>query len=63
VQSIGNTSFGLGQPAEAVTMAAEVNAGERRGVDAVHWGTNGGVVELHGVERSLAEGLSGCGRA
>jgi hypothetical protein len=42
-------------------MAAEVNAGERRGVDAVHQGTNGAVVELHGVERSLAEGLLWCG--
>jgi hypothetical protein len=44
-------------------MAAEVNAGEHRGVDAVHWGTNGGVVELHGVERSLAGGCRGAGVA
>jgi hypothetical protein len=43
VQSIRNTSFGLG-----------ATGGSSDDGD-------GGVIELHGVERSLTEGLSWCG--
>jgi hypothetical protein len=44
-------------------MAAELDAGERREVDAVHYGANGGVVELLGFDVVLAEGLWWRGRA